>query len=57
MSRATELSTIYRELEAVVQQMVLAGTYQAGRAIEQAMEIIYAQYRREVEAALQAEAE
>ena len=57
MSRATELSTVYRELTAAEMQMVLVGTYEAAREIERAMEIIYHQYRIEVERAAQTAAE
>lgn len=57
MSRQTELVTIYNELTATEMQMILAGTYVAAREIEKAMELVYHQYRIEVEAAARAAAE
>lgn len=57
MSRKTELATIYDELNAVDMQMVIVGTYEAAREIVKAMEIIYHQYRIEVEAEARAQAE
>ena len=51
MSRQTELSAIYNELASIQSYMLLVGTYDAGREITRAMELIYEQYRKEVEAA------